>query len=98
MSSADPKLFHPIRVGNVNLQHRIALAPLTRCRANAKHVHSDYAVEYYSQRASVPGTLLITEATFIARQAGGNTNVPGIWSDEQVEAWKKVGGEIFFFC
>ncbi|ETW79286.1 hypothetical protein HETIRDRAFT_453737 [Heterobasidion irregulare TC 32-1] len=90
MSSADPKLFHPIRVGNINLQHRIVLAPLTRCRANAEHVHGDYAVDYYSQRASVPGTLLITEATFIAPQAGGNTNVPGIWSDEQVEAWKKV--------
>ena len=37
-----------------------------------------------------PGTLLITEATFIAQEAGGYRNVPGIWSEEQIAAWKKV--------
>ena len=53
--------------------------------------------EYYAQRASYPGTLLITEATFIAEEAGGNGNVPGIYTDEQVAGWKKVvdAGESF---
>ena len=46
--------------------------------------------EYYAQRASVPGTLLITEATFIAPQAGGYANAPGIWSKAQIESWKAV--------
>jgi NADPH2 dehydrogenase len=46
--------------------------------------------EYYAQRASVPGTLLITEATFIAPQAGGYDNAPGIWSKEQITGWKTV--------
>ncbi|KAF8997302.1 hypothetical protein BDQ17DRAFT_1363454 [Cyathus striatus] len=46
--------------------------------------------EYYTQRASRPGTLLITEATFIAPQAGGKDNVPGIWSQEQITAWKDI--------
>jgi NADPH2 dehydrogenase len=46
-------------------------------------------VDYYAQRASTPGGLLITEATFIAPRAGGYDNVPGIW-DECVEDWKKV--------
>ncbi|KAG6817121.1 hypothetical protein H0H87_012642, partial [Tephrocybe sp. NHM501043] len=46
--------------------------------------------DYYAQRASVPGTLLITEATFVDRRAGGYTNVPGIWNDEQIAAWKEV--------
>jgi NADPH2 dehydrogenase len=36
------------------------------------------------------GTLIITEATFIAQKAGGYNNVPGIWSDEQIDSWKKV--------
>ena len=50
---SSPKLFTPIKIGPYNLGHRIVLAPLTRCRANSKHVHGPLAVEYYSQRASV---------------------------------------------
>ncbi|CDO73612.1 hypothetical protein BN946_scf185014.g82 [Trametes cinnabarina] len=88
-----PKLFQPITVGDMHLAHRVVLAPLTRCRANTKHIHGDLAVQYYAQRASVPGTLLITEATYIAPQTVGHPlgpTIPGIWSDEQIGAWKKV--------
>ncbi|TFK37220.1 hypothetical protein BDQ12DRAFT_653121 [Crucibulum laeve] len=87
-----PKLFQPIKIGNITLQHRVVLAPLTRSRAAKKsHVHTvSLAKTYYSQRASTPGTLLITEATLIAARAGGFDNVPGIWSSEQVEAWKEI--------
>ncbi|KAJ6504639.1 hypothetical protein C8R47DRAFT_1103060 [Mycena vitilis] len=42
------------------------------------------------QRGSTPGTLLTTEASVIALRAGGYGNVSGIWSDEQIAAWKKV--------
>jgi len=48
------------------------------------------AAEYYAQRGSYPGTLLVTEATFIAEEAGGNGNVPGIYTDAQVAGWKQV--------
>jgi len=85
-----PKLFQPLQVGDITLQHRVVLAPLTRFRADDEHVHQDIAAEYYAQRAEVPGTLLITEATFIAAEAGGYKNVPGIYSDAQIAAWKKV--------
>ncbi|OBZ74410.1 Chanoclavine-I aldehyde reductase [Grifola frondosa] len=85
-----PNLFSPIKVGDITLSHRVALAPLTRCRADAAHTPTEAAVKYYDQRAREPGTLLITEATFIAAKAGGQKRVPGIWSDEQVSAWKKV--------
>lgn len=52
------------------------------------------AAEYYGQRASTPGTLLITEATFIAKQYGGYPNVPGIYNQDQIEGWKKVTDEV----
>lgn len=87
------KLFQPSKIGDITLGHRVVLAPLTRCRANSAHVHGDLAVEYYAQRASIPGTLLIAEGTFIAPQAGGlhlGPNVPGIWNEEQIAAWKRV--------
>ena len=88
---ASSKLFQPIQLGAVTLQHRVVMAPLTRYRGNIKHTPTDLVVEHYAARASVPGTLIISEATFIAHKASGdNFNVPGIWSDEQVAAWKKV--------
>lgn len=72
------------------LQHRVVMAPLTRFRADAQHVPLPHITDYYAQRASVPGTLLITEGTFIAQRAGGYANVPGIWSDAQIAAWKNI--------
>lgn len=97
-SIADSKLFAPIKVGNMQLQHRIVQAPLTRFRANKEHVHGDLAVEYYGQRASTPGTMIITEGTFISPEGGGYDNVPGIWSDEQVAAWKRVSMSVHPSC
>ncbi|KAL2070908.1 hypothetical protein VTL71DRAFT_13934 [Oculimacula yallundae] len=88
MSSSN--LFKPLKLGRVELQNRIALAPLTRFRADDSHVPLPFVPEYYEQRASVPGTLLITEATFIAPRAGGMGNAPGIWSEEQITSWKDV--------
>lgn len=74
----------------MTLKNRLVMAPLTRFRADDDHVPLPFVETYYSQRASVPGTLLISEATFISRRAGGYPNVPGIWDPAQIEAWKRV--------
>jgi len=84
------KLFTPLKVGNVTLSNRIVMAPLTRFRADESHVPLPFVAEYYTQRASYPGTLLITEATFISPAAGGYPHVPGIYNDAQIAAWKTV--------
>ena len=85
-----PALFKPIKVGRLTLQHRVVLAPLTRFRAHASHVPGPQQASYYSQRGSAPGTLLITEATFISHDAGGYAHVPGIHTDAQIQGWKEV--------
>ena len=90
MNAPNSKLFSPIKVGNVQLKHRVVMAPLTRFRANDAHVHGDLAAEYYSQRASTPGTLIISEATFISQAASGYANTPGLWNEEQITGWKQV--------
>jgi NADPH2 dehydrogenase len=77
-------------LGKAKLSNRVAMAPLTRFRADDDHVQLDFVKEYYTQRAAVPGTLLITEATFISPEAGGYPNVPGIYTDAQIKAWKEV--------
>ena len=85
-----PSLSDPLPIGPTTLSHRIVMAPLTRYRANKAHVHGDLAVEYYSQRASVPGTMIITEATYISLRATGEANAPGVFSADQIAAWKRV--------
>jgi len=84
------RLFQPLKVGNITLSTRIILPPLTRARATDAHVPQSSHVKYYTQRASYPGTLLIAEGTIIAPEAGGWPNVPGIWNQEQIAAWKLV--------
>lgn len=89
-SNPPTKLFQPLKVGNMTLKQRLVMAPLTRFRADHSHVPLPFVKDYYAQRASVPGTLLITEATFISPQASGSSQVPGIWSSAQIAAWKEV--------
>lgn len=84
------RLFTPLTVGNVTLRNRIAMAPLTRFRADDNHVPLPFVADYYGQRASVPGTLLITEATYIDPKNGGYPNAPGIYNQAQIDAWRKV--------
>lgn len=81
-------LFTPVKFGRMQLQHRIVMAPLTRCRA-PKSIPTQVMATYYGQRAT-PGGLIVSEATIISEQARGTPNTPGIYSAEQVEAWKPV--------
>ncbi|KAH0562012.1 hypothetical protein GP486_003282 [Trichoglossum hirsutum] len=80
------RLFKPLKIGDLTLKHRIVLAPLTRARSPAG-IPSRLNVEYYEQRAT-DGGLLITEATHIS--SGNYYNVPGIYTPEQIRAWRLV--------
>ncbi|KII83263.1 hypothetical protein PLICRDRAFT_452974 [Plicaturopsis crispa FD-325 SS-3] len=91
-----PKLFQPIKVGECDLAHRVVLAPLTRTRAKDSHLPSDQAAEYYAQRGSAPGTLLISEATYVSAHdaAGGRVSIPGIYTEEQVTGWRTIADAV----
>jgi N-ethylmaleimide reductase len=84
------KLFSPIRIGAIDLSHRVVLAPLTRMRADLPgNVPNDLMAKYYGQRGS-QGGLMITEATFISPVGRGGYGSPGIFTDAQVAGWRKV--------
>ncbi|CAE6449167.1 unnamed protein product [Rhizoctonia solani] len=88
--SAVSKLFEPLRVGDLTISHRIVMAPMTRLRTTQDGVVTEITAEYYSQRSTVPGTLLIAEAVAVAAEAGGFLNLPGFFNDDQIAGWKKV--------
>lgn len=93
-------LLSPIQLGPHSLPNRMAMAPLTRCRAGSGNAPTALTAKYYAQRASAG--LLISEGSQIVPQGAGYANTPGIYSAEQVAGWKLVtdavhakGGHIF---
>lgn len=84
----DKTLFEPYTLGSLKLANRIVLAPLTRNRAGKGFVPGELAATYYSQRASAG--LLITEATQISQQGQGYQDTPGIYTQAQIDGWRKV--------
>lgn len=80
-------LFNNVTMGDLHLANRVVMAPLTRNRA-PDAVPTALMAEYYAQRATAG--LIITEATAISQQGQGYADVPGLYSEEQVEAWKNV--------
>ncbi|KAK1241234.1 hypothetical protein MKX08_001208 [Trichoderma sp. CBMAI-0020] len=88
--AAPSRLFSPFKIGNLELKHRIVMAPLTRYRNDENHVPLPFVADYYAERASTPGTLLIAEATAVSPRGAGYSNLPGIWSKDQIASWKRV--------
>ncbi|CAL5187364.1 unnamed protein product [Lathyrus oleraceus] len=102
LTTSDPiPLLTPYKMGNFNLSHRVVLAPLTRMRSY-NNVPQPIAINYYAQRAS-QGGFLIAEATGVSDTAQGYPNTPGVWTKDQVEAWKPIVDAVHakgsvFFC
>jgi len=93
------KLFAPVKLGNIDLKNRIVMSPMTRSRAIG-NVPNELMAEYYAQRSDAG--LIITEGTSPSPNGLGYSRIPGCFSIEQVEGWKKVttavhkrGGKIF---
>ncbi|HYG91506.1 MAG TPA: alkene reductase [Azospirillum sp.] len=98
MSQID--LFTPVRLGSLELQNRIVMAPMTRSRAGEGNAPTALMAEYYAQRASAG--LIITEATQVSDTAQGYPSTPGIHTNAQTAGWRRVteavhakGGRIF---
>ncbi len=82
-------LFDPIRLGDLDLPNRLIMAPLTRMRAKSDdRTPTALMAEQYVQRASAG--LILTEATSVEALGVGYPGTPGIWSEAQVEGWKRV--------
>lgn len=87
------KLFSPVNLGPYTLNHRVALAPMTRLRSDAIDAPSDMMVKFYAQRSS-EGGLLIAEATSVSITGRSYFGAPGIYADEQIPAWKKLADAV----
>ena len=81
-------LFEPGQIGSYKTKNRIVMPPMTRSRASKGEIPTDLMAEYYAQRAGAG--FMVTEGTQISQQGQGYAWTPGIYSDAQVEGWKKV--------
>lgn len=84
-------LFEPTSMGVLNLRSRIVMAPMTRSFADDQTgVVGQDVVEYYRKRAADGVGLILTEGIIISPRAKGTRGVPGLFTREQVEGWRKV--------
>ena len=81
------KLFTPAKVGAITVKNRIVMSPMTRCRAIG-NVPNDLMATYYGQRAGAG--LIVTEGTSPSPNGLGYARIPGIFSQEQIDGWKKI--------
>lgn len=95
-----PSLLDPIRVGDLDLPNRVFMSPMTRLRGTEDNVPTAVMAEYYEQRAGAG--LILTEGVPVDPMGVGYHQVPGIWNQKQVEAWRPIpkavhdaGGHIF---
>jgi 2,4-dienoyl-CoA reductase-like NADH-dependent reductase (Old Yellow Enzyme family) len=93
------KLFSPYDLAGLQLPNRAVMAPMTRARAK-NGVPDEQTVLYYRQRASAG--LIISEGVPISQEGTGFVFNPGLFTDEQTQAWRRVtdavhaeGGRIF---
>lgn len=81
-------LFESTQLAGLALKNRIAMAPLTRSRADVMGVPTPCVVDYYAQRAGAG--LIISEGTQPSFAGQGYARTPGIHTPEQITAWKRV--------
>ncbi|MGM1054453.1 MAG: alkene reductase [Bacteroidota bacterium] len=88
--SKDQALLKSYNLNGLELPNRVVMAPMTRSRAvNSEHIPTEeFQGAYYEQRASAG--LIISEGSQVSKQAVGYIHTPGIYSKDQVEAWKAV--------
>lgn len=99
-------LFTSLKIGDLNINNRMVMAPMTRNRAGDGNSPQGMNIEYYRQRASAG--LIITEASQVSAEGVGYPGTPGIYDEKQVAGWQKVtqavheeGGHIYlqlWFC
>lgn len=83
-----PSLFSKGHFGQIETSNRIVMAPLTRSRADSFGVPASFAADYYAQRATAG--LIVTEATQVSFEGMGYARTPGLHTEPQIEAWKKI--------
>jgi N-ethylmaleimide reductase len=81
-------LFTPLKIGKLEINNRIIMAPLTRCRADSNHIPTPMMATYYQQRATAG--LVITEATMVMEGNSAFWREPGIYSEAHVAGWRMV--------
>ncbi|OBZ18848.1 alkene reductase [Bacillus sp. FJAT-27264] len=85
-------IWKPVVVGDINLQHRLALAPMTRSRAQFDGTPGTHSAEYYAQRASMG--LLISEGAQPSEDGQGYLFSPGVYTEEHIAGWKQVADRV----
>jgi len=84
-----PAAFSTFKLRNLELQNRIVMAPMGQYSAE-NGVVNDWHFQHYTSRAVGGLGLILTELTAISETARITLGCAGIYTQEQVVAWKQI--------
>lgn len=85
-------VWSPVKLGDIALEHRLAMAPMTRDRSAADGAPTALNALYYGQRASLG--LLISEGTQPCADGQGYLLTPGVYTEGHVAGWRRVADAV----
>ncbi|KAG7661597.1 uncharacterized protein J8A68_004865 [[Candida] subhashii] len=85
-----PKIFQPLKIGNLTLQNRIGVSPMCQYSADSKFEATPFHFMHYSSIISRGPGITIVESAGVSPEAGLSPHDLGIWTDSQAEKLKQI--------
>ncbi|QSR29073.1 oxidoreductase [Nocardioides sp. S5] len=88
-SEVAPAMFQPTSIGGLELKNRIVLSPMDMyCATDG--VPDEFHLVHLGSKALGGAGLIMTEMTCVSPEGRITPGCPGLWNDEQLEAWHRV--------
>ncbi|MDP3967268.1 MAG: bifunctional salicylyl-CoA 5-hydroxylase/oxidoreductase [Nocardioides sp.] len=84
-----PAMFQPVRIGELELKNRVVLSPMDMYSAQAG-MPDEFHLVHLGSKALGGAGLVMTEMTCVSPEGRITPGCPGIWTDEQRDAWQRV--------
>ncbi|MCH1866541.1 bifunctional salicylyl-CoA 5-hydroxylase/oxidoreductase [Nocardioides sp. CFH 31398] len=84
-----PAMFQPGRIGPLELRNRVILSPMDMYVAT-DGVPDEFHLVHLGSKALGGAGLVMTEMTCVSPEGRITPGCPGLWTDEQRDAWRRV--------
>jgi anthraniloyl-CoA monooxygenase len=87
---APPPMFTPFRVGQMVVPNRVVVSPMNMYSAEPGGIPGDFHLVHLGRFGMGGAGLVFAEMTAVSEPGRITPGCPGIYTDEQVAAWKRI--------
>ena len=85
-----PPMFTPFKIGNMVVTNRVAVSPMNMYSAEDGGIPGDFHLVHLGRLGMGGAGLVFAEMTAVSEQGRITPGCPGIYSDAQIVAWKRI--------